>query len=386
MESTLSIEAHWLRIEYQIETLRQVWDKLDNRLQVHQNHVLSVLQKKLQIAVDLLDGLVGENIQDGSAIKKTIYKSGGAKRLKYASHAKESLNCVIEDLEKWERIFDPSWFLLARIANGQRIAVEEFPNSHAVRIIGQLRRAHNENQQGIHPTKSWFSTSTYRTEDKKPVAFTSATMVRGASLVLDPIPIKTYSNFQSTARAARDLARILAEVEPKLFCLLRCQGLIRISDGSQRVSGFEFAFPMPPACDDPSGLRSFLLDVTHPTSLTHRLSLAKSMARSVIFLHSAQIVHKNIRPETVIIIKESSSNVAGTPYLIGFDQFRFADSHTYMVGDSHWERNLYRHPKRQGEYPEEEYQMQHDIYSLGVCLLEIGLWQSFVYYELDDEK
>lgn len=26
------------------------------------------------------------------------------------------------------------------------------------------------------------------------------------------------------------------------------------------------------------------------------------------------------------------------------------------------------------------YVMQHDIYSLGVCLLEIGLWQSFVHY------
>jgi hypothetical protein len=40
--------------------------------------------------------------------------------------------------------------------------------------------------------------------------------------------------------------------------------------------------------------------------------------------------------------------------------------------------NLYRHPSRQGEYPEEEYIMQHDIYSLGVCLLEIGLGTSFV--------
>ena len=26
--------------------------------------------------------------------------------------------------------------------------------------------------------------------------------------------------------------------------------------------------------------------------------------------------------------------------------------------------------------------MQHDIYSLGVCLLELGLWQSFVDYDL----
>jgi hypothetical protein len=36
-----------------------------------------------------------------------------------------------------------------------------------------------------------------------------------------------------------------------------------------------------------------------------------------------------------------------------------------------------RHPTRQGSLPEMHYQMQHDIYSLGVVLLEIGLWSSF---------
>jgi hypothetical protein len=30
--------------------------------------------------------------------------------------------------------------------------------------------------------------------------------------------------------------------------------------------------------------------------------------------------------------------------------------------------------------PEETYVMQHDIYSLGVCLLEIEMWESFVSY------
>lgn len=30
--------------------------------------------------------------------------------------------------------------------------------------------------------------------------------------------------------------------------------------------------------------------------------------------------------------------------------------------------------------PEEHYNMQHDIYSIGVVLLEIGLWTSFVSY------
>lgn len=49
-----------------------------------------------------------------------------------------------------------------------------------------------------------------------------------------------------------------------------------------------------------------------------------------------------------------------------------------MLGDAVQSHNLYRHPTRQGEAPEEMYSMQHDIYSLGVCLLEIGLWTSFV--------
>lgn len=33
-----------------------------------------------------------------------------------------------------------------------------------------------------------------------------------------------------------------------------------------------------------------------------------------------------------------------------------------------------------GEFPAEAYKMQHDIYSLGVCLLEIGLWEPLVKY------
>jgi hypothetical protein len=60
-----------------------------------------------------------------------------------------------------------------------------------------------------------------------------------------------------------------------------------------------------------------------------------------------------------------------------------ADGRTWLSGDSAWEKNLYRHPHRQGVNPEETYVMQHDIYSLGVCLLEIGIWESFVLYEND---
>ncbi|KAI1126652.1 hypothetical protein F5Y10DRAFT_266857 [Nemania abortiva] len=68
-------------------------------------------------------------------------------------------------------------------------------------------------------------------------------------------------------------------------------------------------------------------------------------------------------------------------YLVGFESFRSEDGITYRVDDEQWARSLYSHPRRQGLNPLDSYVMQHDIYSLGACLLEIGLWESFVCYD-----
>jgi hypothetical protein len=42
--------------------------------------------------------------------------------------------------------------------------------------------------------------------------------------------------------------------------------------------------------------------------------------------------------------------------------------------------NIYRHPQRQGE-PESVFTKIHDIYALGVVLLEIGLWEPAIKLE-----
>jgi len=67
-----------------------------------------------------------------------------------------------------------------------------------------------------------------------------------------------------------------------------------------------------------------------------------------------------------------------TPYLVGFEEFRLDDSDTMMRGSQEWYKNLYRHPDRQGVLVKERFIMQHDIYSFGVMLLEIGMGISFI--------
>ncbi|KAH7310898.1 hypothetical protein B0I35DRAFT_463415 [Stachybotrys elegans] len=47
-----------------------------------------------------------------------------------------------------------------------------------------------------------------------------------------------------------------------------------------------------------------------------------------------------------------------------------------MLGSGVCEEDIYRHPDRQGLQASVPYSMLHDIYSLGVVFLEIGLWRS----------
>jgi serine/threonine protein kinase len=101
------------------------------------------------------------------------------------------------------------------------------------------------------------------------------------------------------------------------------------------------------------------------------------LARGVAAVHCADFVHKNIRPENILVLSEDVSPLP-VSFLFGFERFRPAAAGTNLTGDNLWERNLCRHPTRQGIKLNHVYVMQHDIYSLGICLLEVGLWTSFV--------
>lgn len=101
-------------------------------------------------------------------------------------------------------------------------------------------------------------------------------------------------------------------------------------------------------------------------------------------MHASNFVHKSIRPDNIIVFQDASSRL-GRPFLVGFERFRKDATVTHRFGDDLWERNLYRHPQRQGIAPDEDFSMQHDIYSLGVVLLEIGLNTSFAWPKSNED-
>ncbi|KAF7502502.1 hypothetical protein GJ744_005659 [Endocarpon pusillum] len=203
----------------------------------------------------------------------------------------------------------------------------------------------------------------------------------GSGVILERITCPTPGYYRVHKRNILNLARKLSHTDPITFGLLNCKGLVEDerTQGLQEAA-FTMVFRIPREFSEPRSLRSCLLDGDASCSLSDRFKLACDLAKSIGYVHTFGFVHKNVFPETILLFKAPGSSI-GSFSLVGFSNFRDAEGGTLHFGDSVWEKNIYCHPRRQGQKPQADYIMQHDIYSLGVCLVELGLWESFVAYD-----
>ncbi|KAM0259855.1 hypothetical protein ACHAQJ_003099 [Trichoderma viride] len=135
--------------------------------------------------------------------------------------------------------------------------------------------------------------------------------------------------------------------------------------------------------------------------LADRFSIANSLALTVLNVHGSLWIHKNIWSHGILLFlqdKKGGTYPVGaaiepsdpaTPtaaakggekrrllaFLGDWGYSRRIDGFTDMNVDFDIEANLYRHPERQGK-PKRQFSRIHDIYALGVVLLEIGLWRT----------
>ena len=182
------------------------------------------------------------------------------------------------------------------------------------------------------------------------------------------------------------MVRMLKSADSRLMSILKCEGVYPSLSGDN--PRFELQYRIPSDLDHPRSLRDLLTDKLgqkqHP--LNHRFRLANHLASSILYVHSGQFVHKAIKPENILMMtnagaspEEQFPHVLGWPFLVGFDRSRPASALSGKYGEAKLEDCLYQHPSRWGVTAEEAFTMQHDIYSLGVVLLEIGLWEPLVW-------
>ena len=382
----LTVESSFLKTEWHLRTLRKLWSTLDQRLQDHFANLLQHLENKLGSALSKLEKFLETETKDSSA-RIDCHRSSGIK-LRYLFY-RESLRKTIEDMKRWQDEFDPSWYLIILIANPgidrelQNMQdTHNSPTSQLQKIRNTLSTTSSTTSKSERPTifldSRSLSSERYSVSPSSQAIFTFHGS-NSTQVIIDTVCYSQDTEPELAVNHVRDLARVLTTNDPSTSGLLTCQGVIKTvahSVSTKSALSFDFVFIVPPGLHTPRLLRDLLISrVPHP--LDERFNLAKSLARSIMFVHTSGFVHKNVRPDTIIVFNSGTLSL-GKPYLIGFERFRPVASGTNRQGDTLWEKNLYRHPRRQGTCLEDYYRMQHDIYSLGVCLLEIGLWTSFV--------
>ncbi|KAI9372470.1 hypothetical protein BJX61DRAFT_533963 [Aspergillus egyptiacus] len=363
-ERILVIEATWSRISRQLAFLHHL-----------QQRILLTFQSKLEVAV-----------LEISKIERS-WNTAQAKRAaaKYTLLVQESLDRAIKDLQTWAAEFDPTWWLIVRMADRaidntidteleQETKVKSF---EAARHIRDVVRAEQSSAKGFFLKEATLQSSVHHD-----IPFSTSQLIelpsgKSTPFILDSVDCTAVDDVSMFARNVRDLAFKLEKIDPTTFHLLQCFGVSRVRDpNTRRVLSLNFIFKLPKDYNRPQSLRHLLLCTSNP-SLTLRLSLAKQLATSLSYIHVLDFVHKNIRPETALVFESHDTSPFGPLLLVGFKTFRTAEGKSLRLTSADRIENMYQHPERQGIDPVTDHRMQHDIYSLGVCLLEIGLWESF---------
>ncbi|KAL8689164.1 MAG: hypothetical protein Q9218_005101 [Villophora microphyllina] len=181
------------------------------------------------------------------------------------------------------------------------------------------------------------------------------------------------------------LIALLHEVKDPHFKVLRC--INYFDESPQRRIGI--IFELPPELDGPpsSLLAALSNSSSSRPSLDARMRLARSLSETLLLLHSVNWLHKSFRSETILLLKpDNPPPPRGTvldltnPRVSGFEYSRLDNDFTAGNPDFEIQRNIYRHPDR-WDQPTESFSKIHDIYSLGVVLLEIGLWDPIVNFD-----
>ncbi|CAG8953482.1 hypothetical protein HYFRA_00010232 [Hymenoscyphus fraxineus] len=191
-------------------------------------------------------------------------------------------------------------------------------------------------------------------------------------------PYINPDDFPDLTERVKRLAEILEAPKDTGFRALRCQRWYQKAIEYRYVLEFEIPPSYTVAENGYNSLQSAIQNTKggeRPT-LNQRFRASLMLARAVQKWHSVGWVHQGISGPNIIFLtlKETRKVDYDNPFLQGFEFSRPSSDPSIGRPTDDVAFNVYRHPSRQGN-SRKGHRKIHDIYSLGVVLLEIGLWQ-----------
>ncbi|KAF2790375.1 hypothetical protein K505DRAFT_340472 [Melanomma pulvis-pyrius CBS 109.77] len=183
------------------------------------------------------------------------------------------------------------------------------------------------------------------------------------------------------------LAKVLGGPKAVGFRTLRCVGYV-----AKHFNELELVYELPPGADPlthPVTLHDLLTEPIYqsdePSSLDDRFELASSLARGLFEIHSTGWLHRNFSTKSVLFFRSNKEQEQDTiddfdlhtPYISGFEFARSMGAYNSMRSYLFYKEFTWF---EYGSSPDDVntlfYQPRHDYYSLGLVLLEIGIWKS----------
>ncbi|KAJ5150826.1 uncharacterized protein N7482_010078 [Penicillium canariense] len=315
---------------------------------------------------------------------------GWARKMMWVAFDKASTEKLVSEFEAWaqrtQTLLEAAWWPLSSFQTLERLQKLEEDND--AKTVGLLRGIavrkllvtspalmHSQSQAKEAIPKDFFPISQVG-------AFELGTL-KGS----DGYYMAEYKQYAAPGRSALSdtvvrhrvlqLAALLHEapISDPALRVLQCTHYFEETPKSR--FGLVYLLPSAPA---PATLAS-ILDVKYKggrPSLTARIHLAYKLALCLQRLHTYSWVHKSLRPENVLLFPPGNDlsemeKALEDPRLVGFEYSRQESDFSDQFGESDIKRNVYRHPTRWGQ-PTNRFEKIHDLYALGVILLEIGLW------------
>ncbi|OAL50981.1 kinase-like protein [Pyrenochaeta sp. DS3sAY3a] len=176
-------------------------------------------------------------------------------------------------------------------------------------------------------------------------------------------------------------------LKPSALRTLKCLGFVERVMETNLNRGYGFMYQMPnetPSDVFPITLRQLLFQSKDPEKGVHcrasirgRLSLAYALTSFFSDFYTAGFLHESFNAKNIIFGHSSdalfgSSSLWSEPYIVGFQKSR-PDGKTWCTEGPTDDISMlsYEHPeyRRTGRF-----MLEYDYYSLGMVLLEIGLW------------
>ena len=275
-------------------------------------------------------------------------------------------------------------------------------------------------QESLMSPSLLFESTCQLSESDLALPDTSDFLQRRLSAVYKSTPVIVEWKYYSTRLSQKRLVALKRRVSMLAQQLQRSSqtagfhtmGCLGYFDNSEMYRiGMAFEYPCSKITMKPISLKERIIQDRRNKinrDLASRYTIAKALVMAIYRLHSVGWLHKSFRSENVMFFEQTGQDnfSLADPFVCGFD-FSRQDSPSEMTEDipsvlsdryMDREQSLYRHPDLDiqayslafgHESPEESrakeaeadeaaskfrYRKLYDVYSLGIILLEIGLW------------